>query len=147
MSQKYTCKICKYSTDREYDYKKHQLTKKYIKICSVKLQDNSLISHNIKCIYCKKIIVYKKNLKTHHEKCQKYKKYIINKKFEAINGELKILQNELKHKNNKILELETTLKERDDTIYNTINKSIKKGNMLENREYQQQLETRYGNYT
>ncbi len=115
MSQKYTCKICKYSTDREYDYKKHQLTKKHIKnieLFNIPNNGNtSLHNTKLKCKYCKKTISYKNHIKRHYKRCTAFKEYTIKQKYEnsinQLQEQLKILQNKLKHKNNKILELET----------------------------------------
>ena len=129
MSKKYNCDLCKYATDRQYDYTKHLGTKKHVsnattnhllKIGSNKPKNGSNVSLVLTCEYCNKSISHKNHIKRHYKCCVKYKEYVLRNNNNYIINELEIkLKNhekQLKKKDENMTQLQNELKKKDNEL-------------------------------
>ena len=144
MSKKYICKICKFASVRHYDYKRHLSTKKHIRLATPNItvlseniyslpenipipsEKKTLNNVNFECEYCKKKIIYKKNMSRHYLICKEYKKQLIKQEKEKHVTTIEQLTTKLKEKDSilqkKIDELRDMEKEFMDFLKKVANK-------------------------
>ena len=116
--KKFTCEICKYTTDRLFNINLHYKTKKHIKTVNnktnlTKILNDNKINNNIKlkCEYCENIF-YNKSTRTRHYKTCKMK--LITDKINDKDVIIKKLKEQNEEKNKKIqkmLKMEETIEE------------------------------------
>jgi len=135
MSKKYYCETCNYSSDRQFDYKRHMKSKKHInnttqniviiKDDPLSLKDDPSSLKDVKlpssksrvCEYCERIIAHKNNMARHYKKCIKYAEH-----------KAKI------EKDNVINQLKTQLKEKDINMEELYKKLKKKEEKLKKKQ-------------
>ena len=128
MKKKYYCKMCKYETDRLFNFNKHKKSKKHINnVTTFTIPKNGDSYPNfgtkypkngekiakkvvecIECEFCNKPISYKKHVKRHYKTCIKYKEHLIKQEKNSVIDELK---NELQQKEEELEELKDIEKE------------------------------------
>ena len=71
MNMKFSCEICKYSTERKADYEKHIISGKHKK-ASIELgKVNTGTEKNNECVYCNYVSNSQNNMIVHYRSCKK----------------------------------------------------------------------------